>query len=235
MLKIAICDDNKSDAAKIETALSQIRPAPLDYDVFYHAGELLRYLSVQEEGYHLYIFDIEMPGMSGLKLAEEVRKRDAKALFVFLTGHPEYVMEVFDLVTFGYLSKPVQKEKLEAVILRALQYLDLVRRDFVFQFHRNHFRVCCDDILYISKKGRRASVHTASETYGANLTLEQIWERLDSAVFAQIHISYIVNLAHVRAIDGEDVVLDNGERFLVTRAHKRELKEKHLAFLKRVV
>ena len=35
--------------------------------------------------YHLYIFEIEMPEMNGLQLAKEIRKIDAKALFVFLT------------------------------------------------------------------------------------------------------------------------------------------------------
>ena len=47
-----------------------------------------------KENYHLYIFDIEMPDMNGLELAKEVRKRDAKALFVFLTSYTRYVMEV---------------------------------------------------------------------------------------------------------------------------------------------
>ena len=53
-----------------------------------------------KENYHLYIFDIEMPDMNGLELAKEVRKRDAKALFVFLTSYTRYVMEVFEVITF---------------------------------------------------------------------------------------------------------------------------------------
>ena len=50
--------------------------------------------------YHKYgidIFDIEMPEMNGLQLAKEIRKIDAKALFVFLTGYTQYVMDVNQL------------------------------------------------------------------------------------------------------------------------------------------
>jgi len=36
-----------------------------------------------------------MPEMNGLQLAKEIRKIDAKALFVFLTGYTQYVMDVF--------------------------------------------------------------------------------------------------------------------------------------------
>lgn len=44
-----------------------------------------------------------------------------------------------------------------------------------------------------------------------------------------------MNLGHVQAIDGDEVLLDNGERLLIARAHKQALKEKHLAFMKRKV
>ena len=100
------------------------------------------------EMYHLYIFDIEMPEMNGLQLAKEIRKIDAKALFVFLTGYTQYVMDVFEVITFDYISKPITVEKLESVLLKAMQYLHIIKRDFVFQFRKNQFRISCDDIVY---------------------------------------------------------------------------------------
>ena len=40
-----------------------------------------------------------MPEMNGLQLAKEIRKIDAKALFVFLTGYTQSVMDVFEVIT----------------------------------------------------------------------------------------------------------------------------------------
>jgi len=54
-------------------------------------------------------------------------------------------------------------------------------------------------------------------------------------VFAHIHVSYIINLGHIRAIEGDEVVMDNEERLLIARSHKQNLKEKHMEFVRRMV
>lgn len=235
MLKIAICDDSKVDVGQLETALGALCGYQIEYDVYFSARDLLEYILRHRENYHLYIFDIEMPGMTGLELAREIRKSGTKALFVFLTGYSQYVMDVFDVVTFAYISKPITAKKLDQVLSRAMQYLEMVKRDFVFHFRKNQFRVSCDDILYIEKKGRQAIIHTAEEDYKANMTTSSIWEQLDSRVFIHIHLSYIINMGHLRSIEGDEAVMDSGERLLVARAHMQDLKEKHMEFVRRTV
>lgn len=66
------------------------------------------------------------------------------------------------------------------------------------------------------------------------MTTKELWEQLDGKLFAHIHLSYIVNLGHIQAIEGDEVVLDNGERLLIARSHKPELKEKHMDFVNRL-
>ena len=142
MLKIAVCDDGWTDIETLEKALDQFDRYPVDYDVFFSAEELLKYRKEHEENYNMYIFDIEMPGMSGLELAKEIRKEDAKALFVFLTGYTSYVMDVFEVVTFDFIKKPVTAEKLSPVLLKAASYLDLTRQEYVFGYHFIKFKCC---------------------------------------------------------------------------------------------
>ena len=235
MLKIAICDDSRTDVERLECAFDKLRQYPIEYDVYFSGEELLKYYMLHEEVYHLYIFDIEMPELNGLELAKKIREQDAKGLFVFLTSYTKYVMDVFDVITFDYISKPITAEKLESVLLKAMRYLNLIKQDFVFQFRKNQFRVSCDDILYFEKKGRQAVIYTNSEIYKTNMTTEELWKQLDNKVFSHIHVSYIINIAHIKAIDGDEVVLDNEERFLIARSHKQSLKEKHMEFMRRMV
>ena len=235
MLKIAICDDSRTDVEMLECSFDKLHQYPIEYDVYFSGKELLEYHTLHEEVYHLYIFDIEMPQINGLELAKEIRKRDAKALFVFLTSYTHYVMDVFDVITFDYISKPITSEKLESVLLKAMQYLNLIKQDFVFQFRKNQFRLNCDDILYFEKKGRQAVIHTISDTYKTNMTTEELWKQLDDKVFSHIHVSYIINLGHIKAIDGDEVVLDNEERLIIARSQKQSLKEKHMEFMRRMV
>lgn len=235
MLKIAICDDSSADMERMETALDTLKSYPLSYDVYFSADELLKCTSQNKESYHLYIFDIEMPGMTGLELAREIRKNGEKALFVFLTGYTKYVMEAFDVITFDYISKPITVEKLESVLVKAMDYLDMVKQDFAFQFGRKQFRVSCGDILYFEKKGRMAVIHTIPENFKTNMTVSELWKKLDERVFTQIHASYIINMEHLRSVEGDEAVMDNGDRLLVSRSHRQEIREKHMAFIRRMV
>lgn len=235
MLQIAICDDSRADVEILEKVLNQFQQYPITYDVFFSAEELLHYHKKQEETYHLYFFDIEMPDKNGLELAKEIRKYDQKALFIFLTGYTEYVMDVFEVTTFYYLSKPITIEKLEPVLVKAIKYLDLVRQDFLFKFRKDQFRINFEEILYFEKRGRRAYIHTIKDVFETNMTIEAIWKQLDEKMFCHIHVSYIINLQHIQGIRGDEVYLDQGEHFFIARTHKQELREKHLDFVRRMM
>lgn len=235
VLKIAICDDSRMDVDILESALDRFCQYPINYDVYYNAGELLEYLDSYEEYYHLYLLDIEMPEINGIELAKKIRKRDIKALFIFLTNHSQYVMDVFEVVTFDYIMKPVTYEKLEAMLVKTVRYLDMVKKIFTFRFRKNCYQVFCDEIFYILKKGRKALIYTKSEVYNANMTMEEIWKQLDERTFFQINKSCIINMEYMKTMDGNEVILKNGERFWVVRPQRHDLKKKHMEFIKRMV
>lgn len=235
MLRIAVCDDSRDDVEHLEKIFDGLNEPSIEYEVYFSAEEFLEYDKTHKEKYHLYILDIEMPGMNGLELAKEIRKQDVKALLVFLTGYDYYIREVFDVVTFDYISKPITAERLEAVLKKAMRYLDMAKQDFVFQFRKNHFRINCNEILYFEKKGRQVIIHTVEGNHIANMTTEDIWKQLDKNIFTHIHLSYIINLGHVKSIEGDEVILDNEERLFIARAHKQNLKEKHIDFVRRMV
>jgi len=235
MLRIAICDDNCEDGEMVEAAFDKLPRGMAEYDIYFSPKELLNYVKKNDRPYQMYILDIKMPGMNGLDLAKHIRKSDVKALIVFLTGYTQYAIKAFDVITFDYIQKPITVEKLQEVIQKANDYLSMVKNEFVFCFRKNQFRVNCDDILYIQKRGRQAMIHTSSDTYKTNMTTVELWEQLDERAFSHIHVSYIINLEHIKAIEGNEVILDNREHFIIARSHKQKLKEKHLEFVKRMV
>ncbi|WP_438444114.1 response regulator transcription factor [Gorillibacterium sp. sgz5001074] len=71
----------------------------------------------------LMICDIEMPGMTGLELAEWAAEQFPWMETVFLTGHADfsYAQQAVQLGSFDYLLKPVRPEQLRQVAVRALE------------------------------------------------------------------------------------------------------------------
>lgn len=57
--------------------------------------------------------DVEMGSMSGLELAAELKRIQPEAHIIFVTGHPKYAVNAFQLHATGYLLKPISLEALE--------------------------------------------------------------------------------------------------------------------------
>ncbi len=65
--------------------------------------------------------DIEMPVISGLRLAERIQEINADCEVVFITGHNQYAVEAFDVNALDYLLKPVTTGQVDRAIKRIIK------------------------------------------------------------------------------------------------------------------
>ncbi|UUO07656.1 sigma-54 dependent transcriptional regulator [Blastopirellula sp. J2-11] len=73
--------------------------------------------------YDAVVTDLQMPGMDGLELVQQIRRRDAHIPIVMVTAHGS-VSTAVEAMRFGaadYLEKPLNADRLEAVINRVLE------------------------------------------------------------------------------------------------------------------
>ena len=56
--------------------------------------------------------DVEMPDVSGLDVARQLRDLQADCDVIFVTGHEEYALQAFGLYASAYLLKPVTENRL---------------------------------------------------------------------------------------------------------------------------
>lgn len=237
MLNVAICDDDPKDATQIRAlaeGFAQRHPEfPLSIETFFSACDLLERLNTRG-GFDLYLLDILMPHMGGLKLARSVRARHEAAEIIFLTTSREYALDAFDVAACGYLIKPVEREKFDRALLSAAQRLarpenlslllkvkGCLRR---IPFHNlvavesfNHDRVC--------------TLADGSKAVTTD-TLASLMERLSADPrFFSPHRAYIINLDHITALRTDSVLLSNGQQVPVSRANLPALKQAYIEYL----
>lgn len=86
---------------------------------------------VKRHAFHVAVFDMQLPDLSGLDLVRRLREADTDCQIVILTGEGsiETAVEAMKLGTIDYLTKPVRLKELEAVVLRAAETYALRRQN----------------------------------------------------------------------------------------------------------
>lgn len=122
MDKIIVVDDEARQCRGVKNILLR-RYENLEVEVFTSAEDALEYIG--REHIKIVITDICMPDMDGLALTQRIRLQDSSVKVILLTGYAEfeYARQAISLGAFEYLLKPLNPEKLCAVIDRAREEL----------------------------------------------------------------------------------------------------------------
>ncbi len=98
-----------------------------DYEVFLAENGMqgLEILEANHPGIRVVILDIKMPGMDGMEVLLQIKKRFRNKEVIIITGHGavETAIEALRYGAFDYINKPIEYEELSLVILRALEKL----------------------------------------------------------------------------------------------------------------
>lgn len=110
MLDFVICDDNSNALNRLEKLLeSAFIARGLEAQIVLSTtepGDLVNY--VKHHSVNVVILDIDLKAkVTGLDLANLIRKQDKNVYIIFTTGHLEYGLIAYKYKTFDYLSKPV--------------------------------------------------------------------------------------------------------------------------------
>ena len=109
-MKTVSVDDQPNVSEEIVKLMKEIEPSGT-HEGFSDVKKALKY--IKENTPDVAWLDIEMPGMSGLEMAMEVKKASPKTNIIFVTGHEEFAYQSFKLHASGFVLKPVTKEALE--------------------------------------------------------------------------------------------------------------------------
>jgi len=178
-----------------------------------------------ELSFDVAFLDIKMQQMTGIELADTIRKIDNNMIIVFTTSFSQYALRGYDVNALHYLIKPVSPAKL-------LPILDKAR--MIWRSRRDSFLLVSDgagqlklpygDIYYISVLSHTMSINTGSAVYEMRKTLGELMEILPS-YFIRIHRSFIVNLFKVDCIYKDSLLLTNAAKLPVSRNNSKDVND----------
>jgi two-component system LytT family response regulator len=181
--------------------------------------------------------DIEMPGMTGLEIAESLPP-ELRPTIVFATAYNEHAIKAFELNAIDYLLKPFSIERLAQTFERIEarkgertdsegggDYVRLAEQLGMPAFTKIPVPIGdkiklidFDEVVSIEVEDRITHIYTLNKTYPINITLDTFEKRLPSTIFFRISRSAIVN---VQAI--QEIVAWFGNRYKVSLINKREV------------
>jgi len=116
-MKVILVDDEKAMHLIMKKMLSKIGEVQI-MGAFLDTTAATAYMADHEVD--LIFVDINMPKESGLEFAEGLRKLGKQMRIVFITSHKEYALSAFDVFAFDYMVKPVDQNRLQQTVRRAL-------------------------------------------------------------------------------------------------------------------
>lgn len=215
--RIAIVDDNRTDADFVGKLLARWageRQLALRTEVFPSAESFLfRY--AEDKAFDILLLDIEMGRMDGVALAKEIRKENEAVQIVFITGYSDYIAEGYEVAALHYLMKPVERDKLFAVLDRAMEKRRQNQRCMLLEQAGEMARVPFYEVAYLDVQQNYVTVH-GKEPYTVKRSLKDFEDELDSRFF-RAGRGLILNLDHIRRVTRTEVTLDTGEKLPLPR------------------
>jgi DNA-binding LytR/AlgR family response regulator len=217
MLRCIVVDD---EAAAIEVLESYIEQAPQLELAASFRDPLKAFAYLESEEIDVGFFDINMPGLSGLQLAQLVR--DKGISIIFCTAHADYALESYELPAVDYLLKPISFDRFLKAVAK-VQRQDPIGSShgttseskskdnlFVKSGPKIH-QLRISDLLYMKKDGHYVMIVTEKESLLSRMNVAELLDMLPPDNFQQVHKSFVVALNKITLVDRHFLMIKNEE------------------------
>ena len=243
MTRAMIADDEPHLALYLQEQLALLWPELEIVHIARNGNEAAA--SIEELEPDLAFLDIQMPGMSGLEVAQSI---EGHTRVVFVTAFDRYAVQAFDHAALDYLLKPFKTERLVRTIERVRTALALqaagqepprnaglavavhqltrgpappARLRFIRASQGDYVhQIAIGDVLYFHADDKYTVVQTLSGEHLIRTTIVELAEQLDPEQFWQVHRATLINLNYLAGARRDA----RSRLFLRMKGHASELR-----------
>lgn len=206
-MNLIICDDDSGITEQLLLLVKKFeKENNLSFGIkIFNSGD-----SVLREDFYpdIAIIDIEMPGISGIKLSEKLKNINPDIIIIILTSFNNYLDAAMKVKVFRYLSKPIDKMRLFNNLFEAIIEYKLISKEIIVESDDEVYIVKTKDILYIENLKYGSKLITKRGNYITKKKPKQWYDIIEQPdCFTYSHHSIIVNLQNVVGFNKSQVIL----------------------------
>jgi two-component system LytT family response regulator len=209
--KVLVVDDEKLARDRIARFISELG---YPFQVIESDSGLSALEKINECHPDILFLDIQMPGLNGFELLQQLEHRPFK--IIFQTAHDEYAIQAFNENASDYLLKPYTKDRFKAAVDKSLNSLQQDQRlkDLEKEFRKRDgylsrisvrqggkiHLVNVSEIHCLVSKDHYTCIYTGDAEFVSDLSLTHLEERLNADKFLRCHRNNIVCLEKIQKV-----------------------------------
>ena len=228
-IKIAICDDNLSEANETKQALINFfNDFNIKYQItVYTTGkELLKHY----KNYDIIFVDIQLKNENGIEIAKIMNNSNHSYKLFLVSNFSGYFKDGFRVNAERYFTKPINQLEFNndmSDVLKDYIYNSM----FIFDEKISKSKIYIKDIQYVEILQRKTYLCTILNKFISNYSLSYWKNEFSNLGFSQTHKAFYVNLNNVKNYDSKNIYMDNGKVIPLSRFYKAKFIEEYNIFL----
>ena len=230
ILRVAICDDEQIYINNIIQHLdffSIDNNIDFEKSVFTDSADML----LSNENYDIAILDVEMDNMNGIKLGEELRKRNPHIILIYVTAYKKYLDDALNLNAVRFFEKPLDSQRFYRGLSDAINRIDNSTISFYVKDNKTVERISAQDIIFVEIEKRKTKIVTCNKEYHSEHNMNFWKDNLTSTIFISPHKSYIINFNYVTSYERKRIILDNKYEVNIARNRQTDFYQKFMHFM----
>lgn len=231
-MRILICDDDPLMLKQLQSYIRlYFKKAGVSCPeiVCYSDGESL--LADRDKKDILFL-DIEMPGLNGIYVGNELKRANSNIIIFVVTSYLEYLDDAMRFRVFRYLSKPLDLQRFYRNMKDAMNLFNTISFKVPVETKQGVHTLLASSIIAVEAQRRKVIVHSTACDLESIHNMNYWLEMLPENCFFQTHRSFIVNFEHVVDFDRTLVHMSGGlfHAYLTKRKYNA-FKEAYLLYL----
>lgn len=231
-MNIVICDDNPIICTEISNYLTSHFKCNVKTTT--NSAQLLKLIENNKNNIDSLILDIVLnESKNGIEVASEIHKEYPMIKIIFLTGYDnQYYNKIFaDFQPFGFIAKPVQYNILNFFMRKIQIETEAHNRQIEFISEYKNCKLPVKEIICIQSRKRICEISTKNHIYSVYAKISDLETQLSES-FVRSHQSYLVNLDYVESLNGNRIILKNGDNVPISRKYSERINNVISATLK---